>query len=154
MSERIVNFADMAFKLRGRRTPFDQDRCEHNRLHLDENGGIVTCTDCKKELSAFWALVHVFERSEQHARNLESARQRVADDAKAVVHLRAAKRIEQAWRRGMACCCPHCHKPILPEDGLGGVTESRDTVLERRKFERSADTLSGGGTGGPHDGKS
>lgn len=136
MDERIVNFADMVFKLRGRRSVFDKDRCEHNHIKLDENGSIVTCTDCKKEISAFWALLHMAERWEKHARDIKSTRQRIADDAKAIVHLRAAKRIEQCWRRGMACCCPHCHQPILPEDGMGGVTESRDRVLERRKFER------------------
>jgi|SRR5262249_3783298 len=138
MTDRVVNFADMVFKLRGRRSVFDSDRCEHNHIELDENGSIVTCTDCKKEISAFWALLHMAERWERHARDNASARQRIADDAKAVIHLRAAKRVEQAWRRGMACCCPHCHKPILPEDGMGGITESRDRVLERRKFEKGA----------------
>lgn len=140
MTERVVNFADMAFKLRGRRTAFDKDRCEHNHIELDENGCIVTCTGCKKELSAFWALLHMAERWEKHARDQEGVRQRINEDAKTVIHLRAAKRIERSWRRGMACSCPHCHKPILPEDGMGDATESRERVLERRKFEKSVDT--------------
>ncbi len=148
MTERIVNFADMAFKLRGRRSLFEKDRCEHIRLELDENGGIVTCMDCKKEISAFWALQHMAERWERHALESKNARQRINDDAKKIIHLRAAKRIEQVWRRGMACCCPHCHKPILAEDGMGGVTESRERVLERRKFERNA-VSAGGATNGP-----
>jgi hypothetical protein len=63
MDERIVNFADMAFKLRRRRTLFEKDRCEHLHIELDENGGIVTCMDCKKELSPFSALLHMAERS-------------------------------------------------------------------------------------------
>lgn len=146
MTERVINFADMVFKLRGRRTLFDKDRCDHIRLELDENGGIVTCIDCKKELSAFWALQHMAQRWERHAQDHENARRRINEDAKAVVHLRAAKKVEQSWRRGMACCCPHCHEPILPEDGMGGITESREQVLERRKFKKSANSATGDGT--------
>lgn len=135
MDDRIVNFADMAFKLRGRRVAYETQRCAHSKVTLDDNGGIVTCDACGKQLDPYWTLRNMAERWEQHASDHKHAAQRIAEDAKAIVHLRAAKAIERIWRRGMAPLCPHCKEPILLEDGLGNSSVSRAYI---KRNERSA----------------
>jgi len=140
VSDRVVNFADMAFRLRWRRYMFDKDRCEHLTVTLDDNGGIITCDTCNKQLDPYVALSLICERWERHARDHQSARERIAADAKAVVHLRAAKKVEQAWRRGMAPLCPHCDEPILPEDNMGCTSVDRERVREQRRFKGTSNS--------------
>lgn len=136
MTDRIVNFADMAFKLRGKGYGMD-GRCPHTHVELDDDGGIVTCTKCNKQLDAYLTLRKMAEKWEDHARKVKSAADKVNEDAKAIVTLRAAKLIEEAWRsRTMIPTCPHCYVAILPEDGFGGSRVNREMELRRRKVKR------------------
>ncbi len=135
--DKVINFADMAFKLRGTRL-FSDDRCEHSKVTLDDNGGIVTCDTCGKQLDAYLTLRRMCEKWDSHRRELDSYRERVIEEAKGSVILRAARRVEKAWRsRTMAPTCPHCHKAILPEDGFGqSGSVNLQMERERRAFKK------------------
>ena len=136
MTDRVVNFADMAFKLRGKSYGLDE-RCQHTKVTLDDEGGVVTCDACHRQLDPYLTLRRMCEKWEEHAQQVKSAAQRVNEDAKAIVVLRAAKRIERAWRsRTMIPTCPHCHVAILPEDGFGSCTTNREIELRRRQAKR------------------
>ena len=138
MSDRIINFADMAFKLRGKSYGID-DRCVHLKVTLDDEGGIVTCDACGKQLDPYITLRRMCEKWEDHARQTRLAREKINEDAKAIITLRAAKLIQEAWRsRTMIPTCPHCHEAILPEDGFGNSRVNREMELRRRAVKRSA----------------
>jgi hypothetical protein len=46
-------------------------RCIHNHLQIDENGQIITCEDCGKEVTAWWALMALVRRYGQAKKALE-----------------------------------------------------------------------------------
>lgn len=139
MSDQVINFSDMAFKLRGK-SYFKDDRCEHLKVTMDDNGGIVTCDACGKQLDAYLTLRRMCEKWGTHAEQIKRSAQQVHDDAKAIVVLRAAKRIEHAWRsRTMIPTCPHCNAAILPEDGFGSSLINREVELRRRSVKRQKD---------------
>lgn len=134
MNDRVVNFADMAFKLRGK-SYFKDDRCQHVKVTLDDEGGIVTCDACGKQLDAYLTLRRMCEKWERHASDTKASAERLRAEAQGTVVLRAAKRVEEAWRRrNMAPTCPHCHVAILPEDGFGSSgSVNKEMELARRK---------------------
>lgn len=134
MSDRIVSFTDMAFKLRGENC-FQTDRCKHVQVTLDDEGGIVTCDACGKQLDAYLTLRRMCEKWEAHSRDIASARERLREEASGTVVLRAALRVQDAWRsRTMLPTCPHCHKAIAPEDGFGSSgSVNKEMELARRK---------------------
>ena len=147
MTDNVVPFADMVFKLRGARLPKD-DRCEHKKITLDDNGGIVTCDECGRQLDAYLMLRRMCEKWGDHQREIDAYREelrayrdRIAREAEESLSLRAARRVEKAWRsRSMAPICPHCRKAILPEDGFGDCGfVNRQMELERRKFKRATE---------------
>lgn len=128
----VINFADMAFRLRGQRSTLDA-RCEHKHLTLDDNGEIVTCEDCHKQVSPYWALRRMATMWGNHAEQVRRAVSKVHEDQKATFHLRAAKIVEKAWRyRKTVPVCPHCKEGILPEDGFGTSCINRAIELKRR----------------------
>lgn len=97
--------------------------CPHKRLFFDENGQTVECQDCKKQVTAWWALFAMADGLKRMRERLE-ADQKMLDEEKAknVTH-KAALKVETAWRRrNYIPTCPHdgCRKPILPPDGFGG----------------------------------
>ena len=107
--------------------------CEHTRVVLDPHGGTVHCRDCEAQVSAYWALEQMAQRWEKAERQLAARNQKVEEMERKQLHLRAAKKIEQAWRgRVMAVACPHCKRGILPEDGLGNSCCSREIEEARR----------------------
>lgn len=132
MTDTVVSFADMAFRLRGQRVAPDT-RCEHKHLTLDDNGEIVTCEDCQKQVSSFWALRRMASMWGNHAQQVRRAVEKVHEDQRTTFHLRAAKVVERAWRhRKTVPLCPHCKAGILPEDGFGSSSMSRAIELKRR----------------------
>lgn len=132
MTETVISFADMAFRLRGQRLTPDA-RCEHRHLTLDDHGEIVTCEDCKQQVSAYWALHRMAAMWGNHAQQVRNAVAKVHEDQKATFHLKAAKVVERAWRnRKTVPICPHCKAGILPEDGFGTSAINRTIELHRR----------------------
>jgi len=134
MTDTVVSFADMAYRLRGQRVIPDA-RCEHKHLTLDDNGEIVTCEDCKQQVNAYWALHRMALMWGNHAQQVRRVVAQVHEDQKATFHLRAAKVVERAWqRRKSVPICPHCKAGIFPEDGFGTSSINRAIELKRRSL--------------------
>ena len=133
MSDNVIHFADLQFRAKAKRYGWEQDRCAHRKLTLDDNGELVTCDDCGKQVTAYWALRHIVEKWGEHAKVIERRRQVVQQQIEANVSLLAAQRVEKAWRRRKTVpTCPHCNEAIFPEDGFGGSSISREIAQRRR----------------------
>lgn len=133
MNDNVVQFGDYLFKAKGKRWPWDQDRCPHKHIELDDNGEIVTCTDCNKQLTAYWALRHITQQWADHARKAKAHADEVSERVKQNISLLAAQRVEKAWRsRKMVPTCPHCSKGIMPDDGFGSAAINREIEMRRR----------------------
>lgn len=100
---------------------------------IDTTGDIVTCDQCGRQISAMYALSLLVDEWDRSMSKLQASQaQHTAELAKGV-HLRAAQRVEKAWRsRTMAPVCPHCREPILATDGFGSINVSREIALRRR----------------------
>ena len=129
----VIEFGELRVRRAEKMTRLAADRCRHYKMTLDDNGDIVTCDDCGKQLSAFWALRLITEQYEAAWKKVQATGERINREAQASLHLRAAAKVEKAWRsRSMVPACPHCHAPIFPEDGLGGIQVNRKIALARR----------------------
>jgi ribosomal protein S27E len=129
----VIQFGDLSLRRAERLSRLDADRCKHHNITLDDNGGIVTCDDCGKQLSAFWVLQMMTDQYEAAWRKVRAASERVNSEASQSLHLRAAAKVEKAWRsRTMVPICPHCSEAILPSDGLGGAQVNREIAMARR----------------------
>lgn len=143
MSDNVIQFGEMAFKLRGKRYPpghylhdGKDDRCKHLHVELDDNGDIVLCTDCKKQVSAYWALRIITEQWEEQNKKLAKEKTRLWEETQKSLHLVAARRVEEAWRtRSMLPACPHCHRGISPRDNFGSSRVNAEMEQRRRQNE-------------------
>lgn len=116
--------------------------CQHHHLEMDEVGETVMCLDCKKQVSAYWALEKLrgfwHDHSKKYKRELAAAQ----EERGAVLHLTAAKKVEAAWRsKTTVPSCPHCRRGIFPHDNLGGATVARrfeDGLRERERADSIA----------------
>lgn len=107
--------------------------CKHMNLTMDDQGDIVNCDDCGKQVSAFWALQMLAEEYGKAFAKLERRAQQQAESERKSVHLKAAQVVESAWRsRTMVPVCPHCSEPIFATDGLGR-TQINKQMAERRR---------------------
>lgn len=94
--------------------------CQHRKLRAEENGEILICLDCDKQISAWWALMRFSRQVSDWKDNMDSRAKSLADAEARGVILLAAQVVEKAWRRRkMVPVCPHCKNPILPTDGFG-----------------------------------
>ena len=131
----VIQFGEARLRLRGRRG-WKDERCKHLNLTYDDNGEIVTCDDCKMQVTAFWAMKMLAEHYEKAREEVEARGKRVAEETSRGLHLIAARKVEKAWRsRSMVPCCPHCGAGILPEDGLGGTQVNRKIEMARRQHD-------------------
>jgi hypothetical protein len=106
--------------------------CEHRHLTADENGEIITCKECKKQVSAYWLIKRTMSEWAEFSRKIKAQREQLDADLKKAVVLRAAQDVEKAWRRRkMVPTCPHCRHAILPTDGFGLSCVSRIHSVER-----------------------
>lgn len=112
--------------------------CQHKHFTVDPDGDIVTCDQCGKQISAMYALTLLVEEWDCANRRLDADRAAHAEKMAKGVHLRAAQRVEEAWRsRTMVPVCPHCREAILPTDGFGGSCVNREMALRRRQVAKS-----------------
>ena len=133
MTDNVVQFGDFVFRAKAKRWAFEQDHCPHKHLELDDNGDIVLCLDCKKQVSAYWALRHITTQWHNHAERLRSQADHLNERVAKNVSLLAAQEVERAWRsRTMVPTCPHCRAAILPDDGFGGSNINKAIELRRR----------------------
>lgn len=124
---RIYEFADFKIErktdMHGWTTSFagkENQECLHRRLCFDENGHTVTCKDCGKEVSAWWAFMMIVERFEKEWNRLKLAQTEIEKAEKRVLTHKAAIAVEDAWRRRKTIpTCPHCNLPILPGELFG-----------------------------------
>jgi hypothetical protein len=94
--------------------------CEHKRLQYIEHGELLKCLDCEKQISAVWALKHFFTQYQEEEERLKAIRFGIEQDRARLVTHKAALAVQNAWRKKHTVpTCPHCHKGILPPDGLG-----------------------------------
>jgi hypothetical protein len=118
--------------------PFDGS-CQHKHLTIDQNGGIVTCDECSKQIDAFIALTLVLDSYSKYWAKLQAQQKRLQEQEHRQLHLKAAQRVEDAWRsRKMVPTCPHCSEPIFPEDGFGGSAVNREMAVRRRRTQVEA----------------
>lgn len=134
MSDNIIEFGALRLKRERRKQSQGEGDCRHWNMTLDDDGEIVTCDDCGKQLGAYWALRLITEQYQRAWQRVNAAREaHAASTAKHLV-LNAAQKVEKAWRsRSMVPSCPHCHEAIFPEDGFGGAMTNREIALRRRK---------------------
>lgn len=118
--------------------------CQHRLLQMDDVGEVVTCKDCKAQVSAYWALNLLREYWREHSLKVNRTLAAAQEERGAVLHLTAAKKVEKAWRnKTMVPGCPHCDRGIFPEDGLGGSMVMRRFEVGLRERER-ADSIAQG----------
>lgn len=104
-----------------------QEGCQHKHLEMDEVGETVHCLDCKAQVSSYWALNMLRDQWATASRNLKARLSELEKDQASVLHLKAAKAVEAAWRSPKyAPACPHCRRGILLEDGFGSARVSKD----------------------------
>jgi hypothetical protein len=97
--------------------------CKHKSLVYDPKERRIWCKDCENEVDAFDAFSLMAERVHAHHCRLKDREQRVKDAESFAMRSRAAKVMDEAWRRkNMVPNCPHCHKGIFPEDVVNGVS--------------------------------
>jgi hypothetical protein len=147
----VIEFGELRVRRAARMQYINEDRCRHFNMTVDDNGEVVTCDDCGKQLGAFWALRLITEQYEQAWKKVAATGERIKEEAAKSLHLRAALKVEQAWRsRSMVPTCPHCHQAIFPEDGFGGSGTNRRMAIARREKARAPSPAmpSGDGTGG------
>jgi len=99
----------------------DDPTCHHRNLEFSEEGETIECTDCKKQITAWWAFLHMAKQFKKIADDLENIRKRVEEEKARNLTHSAALKVDDAWRRRVFLpTCPHCFKPITPMDGFGG----------------------------------
>lgn len=114
-----------------------REGCQHKLLELDETGQVVTCRDCKVQVSAYWALSYLVSFWEGHSKQFKREQAAVREERGAVLHLTAAKKVEAAWRSKTTLpSCPHCRRGISAHDNLGGATVARRFEEGLRERER------------------
>jgi hypothetical protein len=138
VSAQVVEIGEFRLK-RERKWP--REGCPHIHLTLNDEGEFVTCDDCQKQVGTYAALRMLIERWALLQAKVE-AQQRCASDAlQKTVGLRAAQRVERAWRsRTMVPTCPHCDAAIFPTDGFGGSMVNKKFAEHRRALSTTPPT--------------
>lgn len=140
MGAQVVDIGE--FRLTRSRT-FTFDGCKHKHLTLNDEGEFVTCDDCKMQVGTYAALRMLVERWDLLQERLNRQQAAIAEAAGKTIGLRAAQRVEQAWRsRTMVPTCPHCSAAIFPEDGFGSSAVNKAFAIARRDA-RAAGALAG-----------
>lgn len=98
----------------------DDPTCHHRSLQFSEEGQTIECTDCKKQVTAWWAFLNIARQFTKIAEQSDAARKQVAEEEARNLTHSAAIKVEDAWRRRKFLpTCPHCFKPITAMDGFG-----------------------------------
>lgn len=127
---------------------YDKDKeCHHRNLTFAEEGQVITCDDCKVQVTAWWAFLSLTKKFADIQQRTQEAYAAVeASKARNLTH-KAAIAVEDAWRgRKMIPTCPHCSKPILAQDGFGGSRTNREMSLKFAKpmeFRAGLDVVGG-----------
>ncbi|WP_108096680.1 hypothetical protein [Pseudomonas sp. GV071] len=128
---KIVTIEDLRVARGKTRRPASS--CRHRQLVYDDNERRVWCKDCEQEVEPFDAFLSVVGVFQGAKADIDQRRRKLAEVESFQIISRAAKVMDQAWRRkDMAPLCPHCMVAIFPEDVAGGV------ALAGKQFARAA----------------
>ena len=135
MTDNVIKIGDMIIR-RLQKRGWRDERCQHKNTTWDANGEIVTCDDCKMQISNWWMLHMLSNAYDKAISDIENRERALAEATRENLHLIAAKKVQAAWRsKGMVPACPHCDRGILPEDGLGSCNVNRAIELTRRRHD-------------------
>lgn len=133
MDDNVIQIGDLFVRRRHQRHWSGDARCPHLHLTWDDNGHIVTCDDCSKQIEPYWAMQMLASHYEKAFKKVQVHARSVAEDKAHNLHLIAARKVEAVWRsRTMVPCCPHCGHGILPEDQLGARQMGKKFEIARR----------------------
>jgi len=117
-----------------RRGRLDADVCNHLHMQMSDDGHTVFCTDCKKQLSAYYVLEIMMDSLVEQRELADRLTKKATEERNAVCHLRAAKHFESLWReKDSLPCCPHCKEGITPEDALKASRCSKSLYIQKIK---------------------
>jgi hypothetical protein len=142
----IGDFSLIRKRERGSKFWRKPDDCMHTSLEIDDDGHVVKCRTCGVQVEAYWALRTLAERYNESLKTVESKRDQLREDMAKGLTLKAAQRVEKAWRsRSMVPCCPHCGAGIRASDGFGSSLVNVKIDDRRRTAKASTPTPEGGG---------
>lgn len=120
MANNVIDVGDFSLLRKNSKYTRTNDVCKHFNLELDDNGHIVNCLDCGKQISSYFALELMLNSIEKEQRKIAVKEAQLEELKIDSLHLIAAKKVEKVWRtRDMLPCCPHCGVGISKDDGLG-----------------------------------
>ena len=147
MDDRVIDIGEARLRMKARHYYAAEKECAHQHLSMDDNGDIVQCEDCGNQVSAYWALSMLLNRLQAERDKVERREAEAKRVASQQLHLRAARRVEEAWRsRTTVPTCPHCRAGIRPEDGFGSsrVGRSIDNANRARRAAEIGKTMGDG----------
>lgn len=110
--------------------------CAHRHQVFDSQERRIYCTDCESTVDPFDAFVGLVSQLDSALKDLNRRRDKIkAAEAHTLVS-RAAKAMDQQWRRRDSVpCCPYCDTPLFPEDVLARRlrTQSKTLAAAARK---------------------
>lgn len=112
--------------------------CSHKALVYDDKERRIWCSDCEQEIEPFDAFIGLCGVFSAGVKDLNSRRRKLAEAEAFQLRSRAAKAIDEAWRRrNTVPCCPSCSAGLLPEDFAGGIMQTRSAEFERARRKRT-----------------
>jgi hypothetical protein len=138
ISAQVISIADFSIKRAAQKKYTD---CQHLKLTRDDELQIVGCDDCGKKIGNYAALSMLIARWEKLQRSIESKNRKAVDALNKTIVLRAAQKVESAWRsQKMVPTCPHCIEAIFPNDGFGSTAVNKEVALRRRAIKNNSAT--------------
>lgn len=114
----VVDIGDIRVARGKTRRP--RSTCKHKNMAYDTNERRVYCHDCEQEVDPFDAFLLLTESWDASIKRLQSRAREIEEAEKFTLRRRAAKTMDEAWRRkDTVPGCPHCHEALLPEDVAG-----------------------------------
>jgi RNase P subunit RPR2 len=106
----------------------EDPECHHHQLTFREEGQIITCGDCKQQVTAWWAFLSLVKAYDRAQAKLKAERDQLERDKAISILHKGALQIQDAWRRRkLVPTCPHCYKPILPPHNFGATGSKNRT---------------------------
>ena len=111
------------------------DRCNHNRLLVDDSNRTIECGDCGAFIDPFSAFMIVMKKIDITYKRIAIKQELLNSAINENAGTIAAKLVEKSWRsKTMVPACPHCNNGILSSDNFGHTMISKKHELERRLF--------------------
>jgi hypothetical protein len=131
---KVVDIGDIRVSRGLSRRPFSA--CRHPKLTYDTHERRIWCRDCETTVEGYDAFVVLVEQYHQAWQSLLDRKKKVEEAEAHSVRSRAAKVVDEAWRkRAMVPACPCCGAGLFPEDFKDGSFASlgRDYAKALRK---------------------